>query len=91
MSAKEWLEKKMNNWPAGIHLVMDSVDNGSHFFALGYKYSFQKVLFVSAEGCGSTLPDKPYKVCWTDCCGNVHSCLIPRHEPVSTVIGTQIM
>ena len=81
----KWLQETMNNFPGGTHLVMESEKNGKKIYAIGYKYSSRKVLcFVASEGCGSTLPGKPYEARWTDRHGNVHSRLVPRPEIIST-------
>ena len=47
---------------------MESEKDGNTIFAVGYKYSSQKVLvFLASEGCGSTLPGAPYEARWIDC------------------------
>ena len=48
---KKWLEKTMKDWPAGSHLVLESVFSGVPVIAMGYKYNKRKVIcFVATKG-----------------------------------------
>ena len=59
----------MNTWPAGTHLVLELVENGVCFFAVGKS---------------TTFPGKLYKALCTNFHGNTHSPLIPHPEFIST-------
>ena len=85
---KVFLQSKMQNWPAGSHLLLRTVLNKSRrnekvIFALGYKYSKAKVLFfIFNEGAGHTecLERNAYEAKWKDKNLNTLTRMIPRPQ-----------
>ena len=85
---KQFLQSKMQNWPAGSHLLLRTVLNKGRrrekvIYALGYKYSKAKVLFfIFNEGAGHTecFEKNAYEAKWKDTNLNTLTRMIPRPQ-----------
>ena len=76
---KKYIEDKMNHYPPGSHLVMETTVRGNKYYGIGYKYNMKKVLcFVATEGAGHTGPGTPYQAKWQDENGRIASRDIKR-------------
>ena len=52
---QKWIEDKMKEWAAGLHLVLESNRNGADLLAIGYKYNKRKVVcFIASKESGNT-------------------------------------
>ena len=81
---KKWIEEKMDKWPPGSHLLLESKIEGKKMYAIGYKYCKRKVLcFLFSEGAGHTEPGKPYVARWKDQNGNTARRFIRRPQVIS--------
>jgi hypothetical protein len=82
---KKQIEKKMNNWPSGSYLVMETTAPQTRvkLVAIGYKYNAKKVLcFVMTKDASTTLPGNPYKAKYPDQFGNVKERMVERPAAV---------
>ena len=72
--------------PGGTHVLMESlVENGQKIYAIGYKYSSNKVFScIASESTGNTSSGKPYEAGWADLHGNVRTCFIYSPYIIST-------
>ncbi|GFH45724.1 hypothetical protein CTEN210_02198 [Chaetoceros tenuissimus] len=78
---KAFLEKKMEKWPGGSHLVLKATVNNIKLYAVGYKYSSKKTMcFIFPEGTVSTEPGDPYVARYKDENGNNRTREVPRPE-----------
>ena len=81
---KAYIEKEMNDWPPGTHLVLKTTLNTNAYYAIGYKYSSKKIIsFITSEKAGHTLPGQPYEAKWVDTNGRVQVREIPRPNLIS--------
>ena len=81
---KAYIEKEMNDWPPGTHLVLKTTVNTNTYYAIGYKYSCKKIIcFITSGSAGHTLPGQPYEAKWMDANGRVQFRDIPRPHLIS--------
>src|SRR5687767_6078990 len=53
--SKQFLQDHMENWPAGMHLVLKTVQDNVPLLAIGYKYNSRKVqCFIANKGAKNT-------------------------------------
>ena len=78
---KKFLEEKMESWPAGSHLVLESRIEDVDLICVGYKYSKKKVMvFIFNKGASHTEPGSPYEAIWRNELGSYTNSHIPRPQ-----------
>ena len=81
---KSYLEKTMEEWPPGSHLLLETTVRGKTYYALGYKYIMKKTIcFVATEKAGHTGDGDPYEARWLDDNGRMSSRNIKRPHILS--------
>jgi hypothetical protein len=84
---KLWLEKTMEGWPGGTHLVLESCFN-KDLMAVGYKYNAKKVChFVFTRGASLTTHGDPYLAKFISGRGNYKTRQVHRPFVVSKYFG----
>ena len=85
---KEWLEKTMEDWPGGTHIVLESCFGQKNLIAIGYKYNSRKVcLFICTRGAGLTCSGDPYMAKFLTDLGNYNSREVTRPMLASHYFG----
>lgn len=88
---KKDIEKKMQEWPSGSCLVMESTASvtGVKLVAIGHRHNSRKTLcFIMTKDAGSTLPGAPHKARFPDQCGNVVERKVTRPDALSFCFST---
>ena len=86
---KDWMEKTMEHWPGGTHLVLESCFDDTNLIALGYKYNANKVChFIMTRGASLTTPGDPYLAKFKSSKGNYKSREVRRPLAVSSYFGS---
>jgi hypothetical protein len=82
---KEELESRLENWPGGMHLVMEGLTpDMKTLLAIGYKYNSRKVLcFLATKNAGATTPGVPYRARFVDDNRNLVARPVERPEVLS--------
>jgi hypothetical protein len=74
----------MDDWPAGSHLVLETIVENVPLLAVGYKYNGRKVqCFVATKGAGHTENGVSYVAKWKNKHRNTLTRNIPRPEIIS--------
>ena len=81
---KQFIESKMQDWPAGSHLLLESRIEFKKLYALGYKYCKKKTIcFLFTEGAGHTEEGDPYVARWKDEHGNTVRKFVKRPDVIA--------
>ena len=70
---KDDIEDKLKDAPSGTHIMLKATYQEVDFITVSYRYSSKKTLhFVLTSDAGSTTPDEPYEMKFTNTYGNIH-------------------
>ena len=85
---KEEVEKLMEDYPSGAHLVLSAKVDEETLYFVGYKYNKKKVLlFLCSENAGSFKEGTPYVAKFPDENGNVQRRNVRRPSVISDYFG----